>query len=604
MMELPGREPSKLEREERAQKVIARHEKMKTVKQPWLNTWQLVSEYVMTRKQNFTQDLTPGEFLTGKLFDSTAVSSNHMMASSFIGQLYPNGGKTFQIKPPPSMSKKLAESDDVKEFYNEVTRRVVRVFDNSKCGFITSYEEYMTDLGAFGTAGIGVFEDQSNEDAPVRFVAVDVKKACIDEGVNGFVDTIYIERELSVRQLVQEFGIDTISSKSREAYTEGRLEEKVRVLHAIEPRMDARVVGGFGNQDFPVASIHIEIVAQHILKESGYHETPVFFSRFWKTMNEIYGRSPAMECMPDILEANVLREALIVATEKVLDPPLIVTDDGTLGGGVINTSAGSISVRRVSGRMGDLNHKAIEPMFTVGELATAEKRVIQLERIIQANFFIDKLTDLNNDSRMTLGEANIRNELRGQSLGIVYSRQIAEMLTPLVERVVHILLEHGLLGVPANSPEAYDAQQNGEEVLVIPDAVLRLMIGGKDAYSVVFTSPATRVMRAAELAGIKQSFMFAAEIAPLSPGVMDNFDVDQTARLVADLTGCPLEAVASLETMQKLREGRAQAQQAAQAEQSRLVAAQAGQATGKGLHEASKAGVPPEQFIGAMQPQQ
>lgn len=577
--------------EERAKKILERHTKMKQAKAPWLDKWQLVGEYVMTRKQNFTADHTPGEFLTDNLFDSTAVGANHMMASSFIGQLYPNGGRTFRIEAPASMSSKKRKNDKLKAYFEEMTKRIVRVFDNPKCGFVTCYEEYMTDLGAFGTAGIGAFVDEENEDAPVRFIAVDVKQACVDVGKNNFIDTVYIEKQMSARQMIQEYG-DAVSDMVRAAYKDGKLEEKFAVLHAIEPRMDADTLGGYGNKEFPVASIHIEIKTNTILRESGYPEMPIFVSRFWKVAGEKYGRSPAMETMPNIIEANMLRESLILATEKILDPPVEVTDDGTLGGGVIKTGAGDINVRRVSGRAGDVNHNAIKPLFIVGELATAEKRVQVLERIIQADFFIDRLTDLNNDTRMTLGEAQIRNELRGQSLGMVYSRQIAEMLQPLVERVINILFNAGLLGVPPQ--EALGE----EDEFVIPDEIWELIQSGKNAYEVVFVSPAARVMRAEELAGLKQTLQMAVEVSPVAMDVIDNFDLDETARIVTDLTGAPPAMLRTYQKVVEIREARAKAQQRAAAAEERAVQAQAGQALGKGMHEASKAGVPPESFLG------
>ena len=59
-------------------------------KQNWLTMYQLVGEYVMTRKQNFLSTSMPGEFLTEQLFSSVAPEANRTMASAILGNLWPN----------------------------------------------------------------------------------------------------------------------------------------------------------------------------------------------------------------------------------------------------------------------------------------------------------------------------------------------------------------------------------------------------------------------------------------------------------------------------------------------------------------------------------
>lgn len=564
--------------DKRVQKILERHRKLKQEKQPWLDTYQKIGELVMSRKQSFTSERSNGEFLTGQIFDSTAANANHLMASSLIGALWPNGPKSFQIEPPDGMDEQAAGAEEVKQYFAKVTKIVAAAFDNPKAAWLTSLEEYMLDQGAFGISGIGVFatdiEDPNYDPAlPVRFVAVDAKKITIDEGSDGFIDTVYIEKEQTVKQLVGEFGIDRVSKQVAEDYHNGRMERKVSTLHAIEPRQDARI-GGFGNADMPVASIHIELKTKHILKESGYQEQPVYVTRFWKAMGEKYGRSPAMEAMPDIIEANALRESAIVATEKMLDPPLTVISDGSIGGGTIDTSAGAVNVRYLDGRIGETQSgKVVEPIYTIGEMQSTFERIKELREIISNAFFIDRLLDLNNEQRMTLGEANIRNELRGQSLGTIYARQIAEMFNRCVERVFHILWDKQMLGIPGDSIEAAMLAAQGVVPFVIPNAVLDLMVNGEDSFKVTFISPASRIMRSEELIGIQRTVQFATEIAPVAPDVMDVIDMDVVMRSVQDLTGAPARILKSPQVVAELRQARAQAQQqAAEAQQAASIA--------------------------------
>jgi hypothetical protein len=572
-------------RRTKPQRVVDRYKKMQIEKAPWLPLYQLLGEYVMTRKQDFTADMTPGQFLTDKIFDSTAGSAYRLMASAVIGALWPNGSKTFQIEIPTALKGTEFEDAETKEFYERASKVMAEKMDNPRAGLLTSLEEYMGDQCVFGISGIAAFETE-DLDVPVQFTAVDVKKIAVDEGRDGFVDTVYIEKELTLRQMIQEYGYESLSRPNQEKWDKGMCDEKVKVLHAIEPRME-RDPYSYGAANMPVASIHIELATQKVLKESGFTEMPVFVSRFWKAMNEKYGRSPAMEGLPDILEINAIREASIIAIEKSLDPPLAVFDDGTLGGGVIDTSAGAINTFSVSGRLGSAGSKPVEPLVTVGELNSTYARITELTENIRNHFMIDRLMDFNNEQRMTAYETSVRDNLRGQTLGSTFSRQIAEVFLPLIERVFNILLRKGLFGVVRGSVEERMILEEGGMPTYIPDKVADLMLDGKDVYKVTFISPAARIMQTEELMGIERTVNFAVTVAGVQPEVLDNLDTDEIMRSVQTLTGAPSRIIRDLDTVRKIRQARAEAQAraeelAAQREESEAMrnVAQAGQMAG------------------------
>jgi len=545
----------------KARRVLDRFKMMKSEKSNWNQLYQWVAEYVMTRKQGFNSTPTPGEIQTYKVFDDTAVSANHLMCSALIGTLWPDGARSFRIGMPMGMEESLEEggsSEEVKKWYQFVSARMAEYMDNPKSGLITSLEEYMLDQGSFVISGIMTEDSDDDFEAPLIYRAVDAEMLYVDEGRNGYIDTIYMDREFTVRQLVAEYGLENISAAHREEFMEGKCETKVKVLHAIEPRMDADPYG-FGDKEMPYASIHIDQGTEKILRESGFLELPVAITRFWKAMGEKYGRSPAMAALPSIFEANALGEAWILAVEKTLDPALLVMDDGTMGGTTIDTSPGSVTVVSVSGRIG--NQKPIEPMFLVGDLQWTGARRAELAEIIKNHFFIDRLMDLNNDHRMQNPEVGIRNELRGQTLNTTYSRQFGEQLVPLIETSFNKLRRRGLLGVVRGSKEEAEMIAVGQTPKYIPDAVVKRMVQGRDVYKIQFISPATRITQASELQGIEHLLTTTIAAAQADPGILDNVDWDWTLRRIQELDGAPREAIRSLERIQQIREQKQQAQQ-------------------------------------------
>jgi len=553
----------KMPAESKVQRIVSRHKKLKAEKEPWINTYRLIGEFVMSRKQNFNQELQQGQILTGQIFDGTAPRANQLMAASLLGALYPNGPRSFRIDPPDDMTNEEAGSDDLKKWYDKTSKRLASVMDNYRAGLLTSLMEVETDNGAFGTAGLGIFENPDDDALPITYRAYDVKCMCIGEGMNGFVDTVYIEKSMTVKQLIQEFGYKNVSKKAKEMYAQDP-ETKICVLHAIEPRIDG-VPDNFGSENMPVMSIHIEIDHDHVLKESGFWEMPILVTRFYKGQTgEKYGRSPAMEAMPDILEANMFREASIVGTEKMLNPPMTVNDPDVMSNGRVRTSAGAQNYRKMGGRTQESNSRpAIEPIITITEMQSTYQRITELARIIEMAFFIDRLTDLQTDrSRITATEATMLNDLRGQSLNLVYARQIAELFTPLIERSFNILFNRNFFGYVPHSMDEWEAAQ-AMGVETVPQIVLQRIMQNRDAYKVTYIAPAMRIMQAEELQGIERLLMMVMQAAQAAPSILDNIDFDELVRLTRQLTGAPASLIKSMEVVMKFRDEQAK-QQAAQ----------------------------------------
>ncbi len=530
--------------------IKAKHEAMKTKKTVWLEYFQLIGEYVNQRRLDFTGISVAGNFINRELFDNTAAKNNQIMASALVGSLWAGGAHTIKI----IRAFGIEDTDEHKEYYQFMLDTIVNVMDSPKAGLANAYNEYMLDQTAFGTSGLGVFENEELEtkkNVPIRFTAWNVKTMQIAENRWGIVDTVYNETEPTISEAVDEFGYENLSAKSRRLFDANKGEiEKVKILHAIEPRRE-RSPTKFGNKNMPVASIHIELGgSDKILKESGYESMPVKVVRFSKLLGEVYGRGSGGNALPDAIELNAIWEAVTIASEKTLDPPLGVLNDGDLTP-IIDTSAGGLTVFNITGRFG--NQPPVFPLFTVGELKSVEPLILKLTESLSNHFFLDRLLDLNNETRMTFGEAQIRNELRAASLGSVYTRQIKEGLVPVIDRTVEILFKKGLLGVMPNSIEAEEAIVLGKKVIVIPQAIAERIIEGLEFFEVKFISPAARAMNAEQVQGLLATMQFQTQAVAIEKNAVDVIDVDKSVKKIAELTGAPEEIVRTLPAIEDLR---------------------------------------------------
>lgn len=544
----------------KAKTSVDRYNASRVEKYNWNIHFQVIAEYFLTRKADFTINFVPGTFLNRDLYDATGPKAGDMAAGALLGMLWPEESQNFEIVK----SRNIPDTAANREYFNEISHRLHKSVNHIECGLSLALTEYMRDEVFFGTCGVGCFEPQDqnrSDDCHFLFQAWDVKRMVIDEGPNGFVNRVYYEREETVEQCALEFGIENMSRATQDMHRKGgaSLLTKINILHAIEPRYN-RDPNGEGVFDLPVSSTYIELGAVHLIRESGYDRMPVFVGRLTKNIRERYGRSFAMGALPDVLELNAIREMEIIAVEKILDPPLGVLDDGRLGANTIDTSAGAITVFNVSGRIG--NQPPVFPLNTVGDLKPTKDRIEELKQSVSDHFLIDRLLDLNNETEMTAFEVSERQKLRAFVLNPYFSRQIIEVFSPLIHCCFNMELNHGYLGVMPFSEEHLRATLFGEKILIIPPDIATAMLKGEQVYDIKYLTPAARMLKAQLASGILTTWKFLNDVAQAQPEIYDIVDEDMSAKLIADYSGAPVDIIRSDEMIKQIRGARAQQQQA------------------------------------------
>lgn len=538
-----------------------RHELLKQEKQRWLPLYELLSQYCFLRKQYFTSDAnTEGPFLFNKTFDSTAIHAAQMMAASILGQIWPNPFESFEFVPQVAQDE--AVFSDAYDMMNTVNTVMPVNLANEQAGVFSALHEIIMDLAVYGTAAAAVIET-GNLACPVVLRALDAKQLTFAENEHGGVDSVYIERNYTVGQLVQKFGYDSVSRKVQKAYDEAKLQDKVKVLQAIEPRRERNPLL-LGSQDMPFASVHFEVDGDHVLLESGFNEMPILVVRFWKNTGETLGRSPAMGALSDIRALNKLVEMYEKAGEFMLDPVKMISTEDILGASKIQWFPGAnIPVHR-SGRLGS-DRPPIEPVQTSQNPGWATQRISDLRDSIKQYFMLDVLSDLSNTSRQTLGEANIRNELRMFMTGPMLIRVLTELIGPFLDRAFNIMLEMGLFGVIRGSVQDFEQQMMGLQPKYISEDFINRRVSGLKGYRINYISPAARLMKLEESTGLDTLLNFGAAAAQLDPGVTANFNFDEMLRTKQKLSGASQKVLFSPSQVEQSRRMQAQAQQQQQA---------------------------------------
>jgi len=270
-------------------------------------------------------------------------------------------------------------------------------------------------------------------------------------------------------------------------------------------------------------------------------------------VGEKYGRSPSLNNLADIMTLNKMKKTLLRTGEKVADPPLNVPDDmeedpDLTPGGVNYFESGTQS--------------RIEPINLGGNLPITLEMVERAQDDVRDGYMVTQLS-LIDRRQMTAEEVRTRTQENAMILGPTFDRLQTEFLEMLIGRVMGILARADML-------------------IDIPDE-----LQGKET-RVRYVSPLARAQRASEANAVTNVVGVAGQWSEINPAVMDNIDMDEAIRTIADVEGVPSTVLRPMEGevgVKAIRRQRAKVQKEAMDAQK----AQQQASTGKDVARAKEA---------------
>lgn len=516
---------------EDVESILRQYGKLKGTRGTWESHWEEIAERVLPRQMGFLGERTPGEKRTQKIFDSKPMIALDRFASVMDSMLTPRQQKWHNLR---TTDDNLNRDFEVQDWFYKVNNILYQARYNPKANFAGQNHERWTSVGAFGTGSLFIdFEPGVG----LRYRCLNLRDTYFCENHQGMIDTVYRHFDYTARQAAQRWGLENLPEKVRKAAEDpSKQEQEFEFLHVVKPRtdydstrMDAR--------GKPYVSIYIAIADKvQVGDESGYTSFPFSISRYVTAPEEIYGRSPAMMALPDIKMLNEMAKTDIRAVHKLIDPPILLHDDGILGGGAmtVNMRPGGLNVGGVN-RNGQA---MMQPFSTGARVDINDKKMDQRRAAIDDAFMVTLFQILIETPRMTATEALIRAQEKGMLLTPTMGRQQSEALGPLIERELDLLSFHNMLPP-------------------MPDILIE---AGGD-YDIVYDSPMSRMQRAEELVGVQRTMELLAPFAQLDPTVLDVFDKDELARLTAEVSGVPTPVLRSPDAVAALRQQRAQQEQ-------------------------------------------
>jgi hypothetical protein len=544
-------------KQELAKAVLSRYNRLEQDRAYWMSMWQSISDLVMPRKSYILhQTITPTADKETRLFDSTAVRANMVLAAGCMSYITPADSRWFSLEAPEG----IKDGEGVQEYFAKVTEILLETL--ARCNFHTSIHELYLDRGCFGTAVIFI---EPGETTPIIFRNIDVGTFVLSENHEGVVDTCFRKFEMTARQLVEEFGIENVSDGIRKCYEDQKnLDQKFEVIHGVYPRSDKeRDPKKLDGKNKPYASCYLECRSKHILRESGYDEKPFCATRYLKWQQGVYGWSPSWVALPDIRQLNFLQKQMDALAELAAFPRVLVPDGME---GVVDLRAGGITYFNASDPSAKPQEWATQGRYDVGLDRVQEKQRHINEAFSVPLFQMFTAEESRTPNRMTATEVNARNAERLANFSPTFARLTTELLIPLLQRTYGILARRGELPPP---PDAL-IQQDAKGEMFVPEP------------KVVFNSRIALAVRAMELAATERTMSraLAVQQATADPSVMDNFDIDKIVREGALAEGIDADYLRPMGEVLDIRTARQEAQQAAAQAQQEMMAAEMMQKAG------------------------
>jgi len=482
----------------------------------WETHWQEVADLVIPRKSDIIDHKVKGDKRHLEVFDATAIHSLELLASSLHGMLTSSANRWFSLRFKESI---LNENDEAKEWLEDVTDKMYIAFQRSN--FQQEIFETYHDLCAFGTAGMFIEEDEVDI---VRFSARHIKEIYISENARGLVDCIYRRFKLTAKAAVDKFGIENVSRQLQNTVKHSPFDE-VEFCHVVKPR-DIYNPKKEDKMNMPFISIYMEMDSGKIISIGGFREFPYVVPRFLKASNEIYGRSPGMNSLPDVKVLNKMVEVGLKAAQKQVDPPLLVPDDAMML--PIRTAPGSLNYYRAGSR------DRIEPLNIGANNPLGLNMEEQRRKAISQTFHVDQLLVTENRN-MTATEVAQRAEEKMRILGPTLGRLQVELLNPTVIRVFNIMLRNNLF------PQA-------PEILIDQEI------------DVEYVSPMALAQKGQELNSLIRGLEIFGQIGQVAP-VTDYIDPQGLVKEIIKILGIPAKVIRSDAQVQEITEQKQAAQQ-------------------------------------------
>ena len=552
--------------DEAAADVIREWERGEGERGTWRSHWQDVANHMLPDRADYIVTNTPGRKRTQHIYDATAPWALAQCAAGFNSRLTSATVRWFEMR---AADDRLNDDDASRVWLDDATAKIYAVFNGPRHNFASQSNELYLDLCSIGTGVMAVLETPRTD---VLFSTRHLRECVIWENEEDRIDKLGRRWKYTAKQAWQAWGAQAGESVLKAL--EKTPEREFWFHHRVAPRRDRDPQRNDAKHK-PFQSIYVSEADRTIIAEGGFDEFPYLVPRFSKAPGEKYGRGPGMQVLPDVRMLNEMAKTILKAAQKVVDPPLLLPDDGYML--PIKTTPGGLNFYRAGTR------DELKPLDTKGNIQLGIEMLNALRQSIIRGFYVDLMsvpTDPSDPASAGKGvTATFTMHQRDQQMELlspVLSRLQAEFLGPLIDRVFAIMWRQS----------AARKFGQGSHFLPPPPQLSGMPL------RVEYVSPIAIAQKTSQIDTLSRLVQMAMTLAQVDPAAAKTLDTDAILRLTARDLNAPALALKSpaIVAQQQQAEQEAQQQMNAHAQlQSIAGAAKDGGAAVASLAQASQA---------------
>ena len=461
---------------------LERYEKAKAHRQNFVDLFEECYEYALPQRESFYYE-TAGQRRDDKIFDETAVVGVQEFASRLQSGLVPNFARWADLIAGSEIPK--SERDFVDNDLDEITEYVFEILQNSN--FSQEVHEAFMDL-AVGTGVLCV--DEGDAVNPVRFSAIPLPHVVLDTGPDDKIDHVFRERK----------GIR--NSEITILYPDAKLDPKVQQRAQRDPEGKCTLLEvlckDYSKKNEEAYLLYvIDMATKTYIKEQqfkGVGSNPYVCFRWSKCAGEVYGRGPLINALSAIKTTNLTIQLILENAQMAISGIYQMDDDGIINPDTINLVPGTIIPK--SPQSGGLQQIQSEGRFDVADIVLSDMR-LNIKRALYNDM-------LGNPDRTPASATEVAERMADLSrrIGSAFGRLQAELVQPVLQRVIYILKKQGRIELPtvngrevkirSSSPLA-QAQSNQDITAVSRFLELVNAYFGPDTTNVLINSEETAI---------------------------------------------------------------------------------------------------------------
>ena len=418
-----------------AEQKLKKYQKAKAFRENWVPLFEECYEYALPQRESFYYE-EAGQRRDEKIFDETAVVGVQEFASRLQSGIVPNFARWADLMSGSEVPKDQREAIDNE--LDEVTEYVFEVLQNSN--FSQEVHESFMDL-AVGTGVLCVEEGDSIN--PVNFTAIPLPHVVLDTGPDDKIDHVFRERKkIPFDELQILFPDGKFDPKVEQQMGKDR---ETTVLELVCRDYSKRNEEAYYHYAFCMSTK----TTLYEKQMKGVGSNPFICFRWSKCSGEVYGRGPILNALSAIKTTNLTIELILENAQMSISGIYQMEDDGVVNVDTINLVPGTI-IPKAMGSAG------LQPIQAAGRFDVAQLVLNDMRLNIRKALFMDMLADPNK-TPATATEVAERMADLSRRMGSSFGRLQAELVQPVLQRVIYILKKQGRIEVPT---------VNGREVKV------------------------------------------------------------------------------------------------------------------------------------------